>query len=181
VIKPEVNVITKINDDITTLSSKLKEHITDLDTILNKYNEQITKYNELENKYKELEIKLEEQIIIKNIIKDKFLKEPDMTTVYKGLDNMTISQFKNVIPKMDLEKFTDLTTKDKYFNAIMYMFVRKFSKMITCDDDREAFVEYVMNNEALIIDVRKYLENNSDSVRNELLNFYDFIAIYNNL
>ncbi len=172
------NVVSKMEEKIISLVSNIKKQADEIETMVCQYQQQVTKYAELEKKCSELEDKLENELLIKKIIKDRFLKEPDMTTVYEGFNLMTINQFKNIIPKMDLDKFTDLTTKEKYYNATMYMLVRKFN-----NDERyggDEFVDYVINNESLTVSVRKYLqsEENSVKVRTELMDFYTLIQIY---
>ncbi len=167
---------TKISNNISQLSLQLRDETRDLDMMILNLQEQISKYNDLEKKYKELECKYEQEQLINKIIKEKYLKEPNMTNVYNAFDNMTINQFKNIIPKMDLEKFPDITTKDKYFNACMYMFVRKFNNDNKYGTDE--FIEYVVNNTSLTVDTREALKTNIINVRKELGDFYEFIQLY---
>ncbi len=76
---------------------------------------------------------------------------------------------------MDLNEFSDLTNKDKYFNACMFMFVRKFNSN-NKDYNVNDFIEYVLNNDSLTVGVREYLNNNEniDTVKRELADFYEF-------
>jgi hypothetical protein len=112
------------------------------------------------------------------ILRDRFLKEPDVTTLFAGLDNMTINQFKNVIPKMDLSEFSELTSKDKYFNACMFMLVRKFNA--NNPHNTNEFIDYVLNNDSLTVSVREYLNSNENiaTVKRELCDFYDFAKMF---
>ncbi len=123
----------------------------------------------------ELEVKYTRVCNANRILRERFLKEPEVTTLFTGLDIMTINQFKNIIPKMDLNEFSDLTNKDKYFNACMFMFVRKFN-INNKDYNVNDFIEYVLNNDSLTVGVREYLNSNEHNaqVRRELGNFYEF-------
>ncbi len=123
----------------------------------------------------ELEVKYTRVCNSNRILRERFLKEPEVTTLFTGLDIMTINQFKNIIPKMDLNEFSDLTNKDKYFNACMFMFVRKFN-INNKDYNVNDFIEYVLNNDSLTVGVREYLNSNEHNaqVRRELGNFYEF-------
>jgi hypothetical protein len=123
----------------------------------------------------ELEVKYTKVCESNRILRERFLKEPEVTTLFAGLDLMTINQFKNIIPKMDLNEFSDLTNKDKYFNACMFMFVRKFNHN-NKDYNVNDFIEYVLTNDSLTVGVREYFNNNEHNaqVRRELGNFYEF-------
>ncbi len=123
----------------------------------------------------EIEVKYTRVCNSNRILRERFLKEPEVTTLFTGLDIMTINQFKNIIPKMDLNEFSDLTNKDKYFNACMFMFVRKFN-INNKDYNVNDFIEYVLNNDSLTVGVREYLNSNEHNaqVRRELGNFYEF-------
>ena len=160
-------------DKINLQLHKLNTEIKDLMAMRIHYE---TKINDMTQKYKELESKYEQEQLINKIIKEKYLKEPEMTNIFNALDNMTINQFKNIIPKMDLEQFPDITTKDKYLNACMYMFVRKFNNDGKYGTDE--FIDYVVNNTSLTVDTREALKTNMDNVRKELGDFYEFIQLY---
>ncbi len=112
------------------------------------------------------------------VLRERFLREPDVTTLFAGLDHMTINQFKNVIPNMDLSEFSDLTTKDKYFNACMFMLVRKFNAKNLHNTNE--FIDYVLNNDSLTVSVREYLNSNENiaTVKRELCDFYEFAKMF---
>jgi hypothetical protein len=133
----------------------------------------------LTNEKKHFENQYNRECEKNRVLCERFLKEPDVTTLFAGLDNMTINQFKNVIPKMDLSEFSDLTTKDKYFNACMFMFVRKFNST-HLDYNSNEFIDYVLNNDSLTVSVREYLNNNQNiaMVRKELCDFYEFAKMF---
>ena len=160
-------------DKITLQLHKLNTEIKDLMAMKHCYETTILN---MTHKYKELESKYEQEQLVNKIIKEKYLKEPEMTNVFNALGNMTINQFKNIIPKMDLEQFPDITTKDKYFNACMYMFVRKFNNDGKYGTDE--FINFVVNNTSLTVDTREALKTNMDNVRKELGDFYEFIQLY---
>jgi len=163
--------ITELNRLVARLEVRLLE--------AHSMNEKLQEY--ADNLIKEklaIETKYARECEKNHLLRERFLKEPDVTTLFAGLDNMTINQFKNVIPKMDLSEFSDLTTKDKYFNACMFMLVRKFNAKNPHNTNE--FIDYVLNNDSLTVSVREYLNSNENiaTVKRELCDFYEFAKMF---
>jgi len=168
---PDETKITELNRLVSRLEIRLLE--------AHNMNEKLQEY--ADNLIKEklaIEMKYSKECERNRVLRERFLKEPDVTTLFAGLDNMTINQFKNVIPKMDLSEFSDLTTKDKYFNACMFMLVRKFNSKNAHNSNE--FIDYVLNNDSLTVSVREYLNNNQNIalVKKELCDFYEFAKMF---
>lgn len=164
----EVDKITELKRLVARLEARLEDAYIENNVLQNTVDSTKREKDELEVKYTRV-------CNSNRILRERFLKEPEVTTLFTGLDIMTINQFKNIIPKMDLNEFSDLTNKDKYFNACMFMFVRKFNSN-NKDYNVNDFVEYVLNNDSLTVGVREYLNSNEHNarVRRELGNFYEF-------
>lgn len=180
----KVNIIEP-EQDIT-----VDDKITELQRLVSRLEERLIEANQRSETYQTLAEDLQEQVkILQNkynkecektrMMRDNFLKEPDVSTLFAGLEQMTVNQFKNIIPKMDLANFSDLTTKDKYLNACMFMFVRKFNNSNRAYNVNE-FVDYVINNDALTVEVRAFFtnENNIEMIKKELYNFYEFAKLF---
>ena len=168
---PDETKITELNRLVARLEIRLLE--------AHNMNEKLQEY--ADNLIKEklaIEMKYSKECERNRVLRERFLREPDVTTLFAGLDNMTINQFKNVIPKMDLSEFSDLTTKDKYFNACMFMLVRKFNAKNPHNTNE--FIDYVLNNDSLTVSVREYLNNNMNiaTVKKELCDFYEFAKMF---
>ena len=168
---PDETKITELNRLVARLEIRLLE--------AHNMNEKLQEY--ADNLIKEklaIEMKYSKECERNRVLRERFLREPDVTTLFAGLDNMTINQFKNVIPKMDLSEFSDLTTKDKYFNACMFMLVRKFNAKNPHNTNE--FIDYVLNNDSLTVSVREYLNNNQNiaTVKRELCDFYEFAKMF---
>lgn len=180
----EVNIIEP-EQDVTA-----DDKITELQRLVSRLEDRLIEANQRSETYQTMAEDLQEQVkILQNkynkecektrVMRDNFLREPDVSTLFAGLEQMTVNQFKNIIPKMDLANFSDLTTKDKYLNACMFMFVRKFN-----NSNREynvnEFVDYVINNDALTVEVRAFFtnENNIEMIKKELYNFYEFAKLF---
>lgn len=164
----EVDKITELKRLVARLEARLEDAYIENNILQNTVDSTKREKDELEVKYTRV-------CNANRIFRERFLKEPEVTTLFAGLDIMTINQFKNIIPKMDLNEFSDLTNKDKYFNACMFMFVRKFN-INNKDYNVNDFIEYVLNNDSLTVGVREYLNSNEHNaqVRKELGNFYEF-------
>lgn len=162
------NKVTELQRLVDRLDVRLKEAYSENEKIYDIIDNLTKEKDELESKYTKV-------CETNRILRERFLKEPEVTTLFAGLDLMTINQFKNIIPKMDLNEFSDLTNKDKYFNACMFMFVRKFNANNTKYNVND-FVEFVLNNDSLTVGVREYLNSNQniDTVKRELADFYEF-------
>lgn len=169
--EPDETKITELNRLVARLETRLQEAYN--------MNEKLQEYSD--NLIKEkmaIEAKYVKECERTRVLRERFLREPDVTTLFAGLDNMTINQFKNVIPKMDLSEFSDLTTKDKYFNACMFMLVRKFNAKNPHNTNE--FIDYVLNNDSLTVSVREYLNSNENiaTVKRELCDFYEFAKMF---
>ena len=164
----EVDKITELKRLVARLEARLEDAYIENNILQNTVDSTKREKDELEVKYTRV-------CNANRILRERFLKEPEVTTLFAGLDIMTINQFKNIIPQMDLNEFSDLTNKDKYFNACMFMFVRKFN-INNKDYNVNDFIEYVLNNDSLTVGVREYLNSNehNEQVRRELGNFYEF-------
>ncbi len=162
------NKITELQRLVARLEARLEDAYIENNILQNAIDSTKREKDEIEVKYTRV-------CNSNRILRERFLKEPEVTTLFTGLDIMTINQFKNIIPKMDLNEFSDLTNKDKYFNACMFMFVRKFN-INNKDYNVNDFIEYVLNNDSLTVGVREYLNSNEHNaqVRRELGNFYEF-------
>lgn len=169
--EPDETKITELNRLVARLETRLLE--------AHSMNEKLQEY--ADNLIKEklaIETKYVKECERTRVLRERFLREPDVTTLFAGLDHMTINQFKNVIPKMDLSEFSDLTSKDKYFNACMFMLVRKFNAKNPHNTNE--FIEYVLNNDSLTVSVREYLNSNENiaTVKRELCDFYEFAKMF---
>lgn len=166
--------LDKINE-LTRLVDRLEKRVIDTNNI----NEKLQDYiDNLIKEKLEIEAKYNKECDRNQILRERFIKEPDVTTLFAGLDLMTVNQFKNIIPKMDLSEFSNLSTKDKYLNACMFMLVRKFNAKN--EHDSTKFIDYVLTNDSLTVDVRNFLNDDSNNVaiRRELCNFYEFAKIF---
>lgn len=177
IIEPEQDVT--VDDKITELQrlvSRLEERLIEANQRSETYQ---TMAEDLQEQVKILQNKYNKECEKTKMMRDNFLKEPEVSTLFAGLEQMTVNQFKNIIPKMDLANFSDLTTKDKYLNACMFMFVRKFNNSNRAYNVNE-FVDYVINNDALTVEVRAFFtnENNIEMIKKELYNFYEFAKLF---
>lgn len=195
IVEPESSIPTEpvnnmVNETITRIESESDEtKITELNRLVARLETRLQEAYNMNEKLQEYADNLiKEKMVIEakyvkecektRVLRERFLREPDVTTLFAGLDNMTINQFKNVIPKMDLSEFSDLTTKDKYFNACMFMLVRKFNAKNAHNTNE--FIDYVLNNDSLTVSVREYLNSNENiaTVKRELCDFYEFAKMF---
>jgi hypothetical protein len=197
IVEPESSIPTEpihnietVNETITRIETASDEtKITELNRLVTRLENRLLEAHSMNEKLQEyadnlikeklaIETKYVKECERTRVLRERFLREPDVTTLFAGLDNMTINQFKNVIPKMDLSEFSDLTSKDKYFNACMFMLVRKFNAKNAHNTNE--FIEYVLNNDSLTVSVREYLNNNENiaTVKRELCDFYEFAKMF---
>lgn len=197
IVEPESSIPTEpihnietVNETITRIETASDEtKITELNRLVTRLENRLLEAHNMNEKLQEyadnlikeklaIETKYVKECERTRVLRERFLREPDVTTLFAGLDNMTINQFKNVIPKMDLSEFSDLTSKDKYFNACMFMLVRKFNAKNAHNTNE--FIEYVLNNDSLTVSVREYLNNNENiaTVKRELCDFYEFAKMF---
>ncbi len=164
------------DDDKDRIVSQLEERLIIAEQVAKTY-QNIAE--DLKEQVKILQNKYDKECEKTRMMRENFLKEPDVSNLFAGLDLMTVNQFKNIIPKMDLANFSDITTKDKYLNACMFMFVRKFNYSNRAYNVNE-FIDYVINNDMLTVDVRDYFnnENNIGEIKKELYNFYEFAKLF---
>jgi len=197
IVEPESSIPTEpvhnietVNETITRIETASDEtKITELNRLVARLENRLLEAHNMNEKLQEyadnlikeklaIETKYVKECERTRVLRERFLREPDVTTLFAGLDNMTINQFKNVIPKMDLSEFSDLTSKDKYFNACMFMLVRKFNAKNAHNTNE--FIDYVLNNDSLTVSVREYLNNNENiaTVKRELCDFYEFAKMF---
>ena len=179
IIEPDPKVTIDDSDKITELQrlvSRLEERLIESKQQSETYK---TVAEDMQDQVKYIENKYNKECEKTRMMRANFLKEPDVSTLFTALDHMTVNQFKNIIPKMDLANFSDLTTKDKYLNACMFMFVRKFNSSNRSYNVNE-FIDYVITNDALTVDVRSFFtnENNIEMIKKELYNFYEFAKLF---